>query len=97
VNRRYGLRDNQWKRIKELLPGRVGHIGASAKDNRLFVDAVLYRYRAGMPWRDMPADYGHWKVIHTRFSRWSINGRRSLFECPKNGIGPVLLRNSIIY
>jgi transposase len=54
--RRYALRDDQWDRIKDLLPGREGHVGVTAKDNRLFVEAVLYRYRAGIPWRDLPAD-----------------------------------------
>ena len=52
--RRYALRDDQWDRIKDLLPGREGHVGVTAKDNRLFVEAVLYRYRAGIPWRDLP-------------------------------------------
>lgn len=47
--RRYGLRDDQWERIKDLLPGREGHVGGTATDNRLFVEAVLYRYRAGIP------------------------------------------------
>jgi transposase len=47
--RRYALRDDQWDRIKDILPGREGHVGATAKDNRLFVEAVLYRYRAGTP------------------------------------------------
>jgi transposase len=41
--RRYGVRDDQWARIQDLLPGRVGHVGVTAKDNRLFVEAVLYR------------------------------------------------------
>jgi hypothetical protein len=45
--RRYALRDNPWKRIKDLLPGRPGHVGVTAKDNRLLVEAVLHRYRAG--------------------------------------------------
>jgi len=49
--RRYALRDDQWERIRDLLPGREGHVGVTAKDNRLFVEAVLYRYRAGTPWR----------------------------------------------
>ena len=40
---RYGLRDEQWARIAGLLPGRVGHVGGTARDNRLFVDAVLSR------------------------------------------------------
>ena len=47
--RRYGLSDSQWERIKDLLPGREGHVGGTAADNRLFVEAVLYRYRAGIP------------------------------------------------
>jgi transposase len=50
--RRYALRDDQWDRIKDFLPGREGHVGGTAADNRLFVEAVLYRYRAGIPWRD---------------------------------------------
>src|ERR1700681_1245584 len=47
MTRRYALRDDQWDRIKDLLPGRDGHVGVTAKNNRLFVEAVLYRYRAG--------------------------------------------------
>src|SRR4051812_11934308 len=46
--RRYALRDDQWERIEDLLPGREGWVGVTAKDNRLFVEAVLYRYRAGL-------------------------------------------------
>jgi transposase len=72
--RRYGLRDDQWSRIKDLLPGREEHVGVTAKDNRLFVDAVLYRYRAGIPWRDLPPRFGPWKAVHTRFSRWAKTG-----------------------
>nr|WP_262313143.1 transposase [Acidiphilium sp. AL] len=48
---RYGLRADQWERIAHLLPGKDGDVGVTAKDNKLFVDAVLYRYRAGIPWR----------------------------------------------
>ena len=48
--RRFGLRDDQWERIKNLLPGREGSVGVTAADNRLFVEAVLYRlsYRDAM-------------------------------------------------
>jgi transposase len=72
--RRYALRDDQWERIKDLLPGREGHVGVTANDNRLFVEAVLYRYRAGIPWRDLPERFGFWKAVHTRFSRWAVSG-----------------------
>ncbi|PSO62855.1 MAG: IS5/IS1182 family transposase, partial [Cyanobacteria bacterium QH_2_48_84] len=43
----YALRDGQWERIKDLLPGQEGKVGVTAKENRLFVEAVLYPYRAG--------------------------------------------------
>ena len=72
--RRYALRDDQWAKIKDLLPGRRKTVGVTAKDNRLFVEAVLYRYRAGIPWRDLPARFGDFRVVHTRFSRWSKKG-----------------------
>ena len=72
--RRYGLHDDEWDRIKDLLPGRLGHVGVTAADNRLFVEAVLYRYRTGMPWRDLPKRFGDWKAVHTRFTRWAKAG-----------------------
>ncbi len=71
---RYGLRDEQWERIKDLLPGEAGDIGATAQDNRRFVEAVLYRYRAGIPRRDLPERFGGWKNTHRRFSRWAKSG-----------------------
>lgn len=72
--RRYALRDDQWDRIQSLLPGREESVGVTAKDNRLFVEAVLYRYRAGIPWRDLPERFGDFRVIHTRHTRWSKTG-----------------------
>ena len=72
--RRYALRDDQWDRIKNQLPGREGSVGVTAADNRLFVEAVLYRYRAGIPWRDLPERFGDPINVHKRFSRWAISG-----------------------
>ena len=72
--RRYGLRDDQWDRIKDFLPGREGHVGGTAADNRLFVEAVLYRYRAGIPWRDLPERFGDWQSVWQRFDRWAKSG-----------------------
>ena len=72
--RRFGLRDDQWERIRDLLPGREGSVGVTAADNRRFVDAVLYRYRTGMPWRDLPEYFGDGRKIHLRFSRWAKSG-----------------------
>lgn len=51
------LTDAQWSRIEGFLPGRVGTIGVTARDNRLFIDAVLWVARTGAPWRDLPGNY----------------------------------------
>ena len=72
--RRDGVRDDQWARIQDLLPGRVGHVGRTAKDNRLFVEAVLYRFRTGVPWRDLPERYGPYTTAYNRFNRWRKAG-----------------------
>jgi transposase len=80
--RRCALRDDQWDRIKNGLPGSEGSVGVTAADNRLFVEAVLYRYRAGIPWRDLPERFGDWKNIHRRFSRWAESGVwERVFRC----------------
>ena len=68
------LRDDQWERIKDLLPGKATDCGVTAKDNRLFVEAVLWIGRTGAPWRDLPAELGNWHTTYTRFSRWSKAG-----------------------
>ena len=72
--RRYALSDQQWETIRELLPGRPGHVGVTAADNRRFVEAVIWKYRAGVPWRDLPERFGDWKNVHRRFSRWAQSG-----------------------
>ena len=71
MGRRYALWDDQWDVIKGVLPGREESMGAIARDNRFLVEAVLYRYRAGIPWRDLPERFGDWKNLHRRFSRWA--------------------------
>lgn len=51
-----------------------------ARDNRLFVEAVLYRYRAGIPSRDLPERFGDGVVVHLRVSRWAKAVGRSGFS-----------------
>ena len=72
--RRHALRDDQWDRIRDLLPGREGTVGVTDQDNRRFVEAVLYRYRTGMPWCDLPERFGDGVKVHRRFSRWAKSG-----------------------
>lgn len=80
--RRYALSDDQFARIEHLLPGRPGHVGRNSdKGNRLFVEAVIWKFRTGAPWRDLPERFGDWKNTHKRFSRWAESGLwESLFK-----------------
>ena len=68
------LRDEQWKRIEGFLPGKSTDCGVTAKNNRLFVEAVLWIIRTGSPWRDLPTDFGHWHRVYVRYNRWSKKG-----------------------
>ncbi len=65
------LSDGQWDRIKDLVPGKGSDRGVTGRDNRLFVEAVLWVARTGAPWRDVPAELGNWNSTFRRFSRWS--------------------------
>lgn len=68
------LSDAQWVRIEALLPGKPGDRGVTAKDNRLFVEAVLWIARTGSPWRDLPDEFGPWHRVYVRYSRWGKSG-----------------------
>src|SRR6478609_358474 len=74
---RHALRDDQFARIEYLLPGRPGTVGRNSDlGNRLFVDAVIWKFRVGTPWRDLPERFGGWCNTHKRFSRWAVSGVR---------------------
>ena len=74
MRRRHELTDAQWERIKDLLPGQAGDRGRTAADNRLFVDAVIYVLKTGIPWDDLPARYGQPNTVWKRFDRWCAAG-----------------------
>jgi transposase len=56
------------------IAGREDTVGITAKDNRLFVEAVIYRYRASIPWRDVSERFGDGNNITRRHKRWSDRG-----------------------
>jgi transposase len=73
-DQRHAISDDNWDRIKDLLPGRPGQTGWIAADNRLFIDAILWLSKTGVPWRDLPERFGKWNSIWKRFDRWSAKG-----------------------
>jgi transposase len=70
--RRHELSDAEWKRIEGILPVRTGP--RSKRGDRDFVNAVIWRVRTGVPWRDLPERFGAWKTVYNRFDRWSKAG-----------------------
>ena len=74
AHRRHDISEEIWLKIKDKLPGSSGKVGRQASDNRLFINAVLWIFRTGAPWRDIPPDYGDWKNTHRRFCRWRDRG-----------------------
>ena len=67
---RHALTDEQWDRLEPLLPSRPQGRKA-ARGDRLFVDAVIFRARTGIPWRDLPERFGNWKAVYNRFRNWA--------------------------
>jgi transposase len=82
---RHAITNERWERIKDLLPGRPGDPGVTAKDNRLFIDAVLWIAKTGAPWRDLPHRFGNWNSVGKRFDRWCAKGTwLGIFEAIKD-------------
>lgn len=71
---RHGLTNEQWERIRTFLSGKPEDPGVTAKDNRLFVEGVLWIARTGAPWRDLPERYGNWNSVYRRFARLAKSG-----------------------
>jgi transposase len=67
---RFVLSDAQWAKMEPHCFGKRGDPGRSGKDNRLFVEAVLWIVRTGSPWRDLPGFFGNWSSVYTRFRYW---------------------------
>jgi putative transposase len=74
VSDRLVLDDDDWSRIAPHIIGDERSRGTSGRDNRMFVEGVLWIVRTGAPWRDLPEVFGDWNTVYRRFSRWSRKG-----------------------
>ena len=67
--------DEQWERIEPLLPSNSGRRGHPFGDNRRVVEGIAYRFRTGIPWRDLPREpFGPWQTVWKRHRRLAGDG-----------------------
>ena len=74
---RHALTEDQWRRLQAVLPKQKAGPPATLGD-RLFIEAVLFRAKTGMPWRDLPERFGPWKSVYNRFNNWAKKGHWEL-------------------
>ena len=68
------LTDAQWARVEPLMPSSDGRRGRPFRDHRVVVEGIIYRFRAGVPWRDLPAEFGPWQTVWKRHRKFSGDG-----------------------
>lgn len=68
------LSDAQWARIEPLMPSSQGRKSRPFRDHRQVVEGIIYRFRTGIAWRDLPADFGPWQTVWKRHKRFSLDG-----------------------
>ncbi|WP_188279040.1 IS5 family transposase [Streptomyces sp. CBMA370] len=74
VRRGVSLSNAQWARIEPLLPDRTPRRGGRWRDHRQVIDAIVFKYRTGIPWTDLPEHFGSWKGVHNRLRKWAADG-----------------------
>jgi transposase len=66
VLHRHDISDTLWEKYRRITAGKGRETGAAAQDNRRFINAVSWIIRTGVPWRDLPPEYGDWRNTHRR-------------------------------
>ncbi|RST14711.1 transposase [Streptomyces sp. WAC04770] len=72
VIRRHELSDAEWEFVRPLLPESLR--GRKRLDDRRVLNGIVWKFRTGTAWRDVPERYGPWATLHTRFRRWAADG-----------------------
>ena len=72
--RSYDISDDLWEVLAPHLPGKKGSVGRPSHNNRSFLNGVMWVFRNGSVWRDLPEEYGNWNSFHKRYIRWRKKG-----------------------
>lgn len=62
-----------WSVIEPLLPP-AGRARGRWRDHRQVLEGIVFKFRTGVPWRDLPERFGPWQTVHGRFARWTADG-----------------------
>ncbi|MFJ9598065.1 IS5 family transposase [Streptomyces virginiae] len=68
------LTDEQWAVLEPLLPKGARSGRPPVWPRRQLIDGIRFRARTGVPWRDVPVEYGPWSRVYDLFRRWQRNG-----------------------
>jgi putative transposase len=95
---RYIITDEIWAILGPMVDRCASPLGPEPElPERMFFEAVLYRARAGLPWRDLPGEFGDWSAVYNRLRRWIGSGRlKKLFELMAEQPGSKGLRRVMI-
>ena len=69
---RFDVTDSEWALIEPFLP--VAATGPLPRQERSLFNGVLWRFRNGTGWRDVPERYGAWSTVYGRFRAWALAG-----------------------
>ncbi|MFQ0972284.1 transposase, partial [Gilliamella sp. BG6] len=66
------LTDKRWEKLLQIMKntGRV----YNKSEHRMTFKGILFRMRTGIPWRDLPVEFGEWSTVYRRFNLWSKKG-----------------------
>lgn len=89
--RRHELSDLEWEALNALLPRSSS--GRPLLDDRRVLNGIVWKLRTGTAWRDVPARYGSWRTLYTRFRRWALDGTfmrmLATVQAEKDGAGDI--------
>lgn len=72
VMRRHELSDAEWEFVRQLLPESLR--GRKRLDDRTVLNGIVWKFRTGTAWGDVPDRQGPWATLHIGFRRWVLDG-----------------------